>query len=113
MAHNRTTNFRNLAAQFFLGSLALASVTSAFFRHGAEPASTTFAFLIVIVLFASAENADRLFNAFTTKSGGMGMGLSIYRSIFEAHGGRMSAADNVGPGARFQFTLPLHQEVTL
>ena len=62
----------------------------------------------------SAENADRLFNAFfTTKSSGMGMGLSICRSIIEAHGGRMSAANNVGPGARFQFTLPLHQEVTL
>jgi PAS domain S-box-containing protein len=62
----------------------------------------------------SAGNADRLFNAFfTTKSGGMGMGLSICRSIIEAHGGRMSAADNVGPGARFQFMLPLHQEDTL
>jgi PAS domain S-box-containing protein len=62
----------------------------------------------------SAENADRLFNAFfTTKSSGMGIGLSICRSIIEAHGGRMSAVNNVGPGARFQFTLPLYQEVTL
>jgi signal transduction histidine kinase len=61
----------------------------------------------------SAEDADRLFNAFfTTKSGGMGTGLSICRSIVEAHGGRMSVANNVGPGARFQFTLPLHQEGT-
>jgi signal transduction histidine kinase len=62
----------------------------------------------------SAENADRLFNAFfTTKSSGMGMGLSICRSIIEAHGGLMSAVNNVGPGAKFQFTLPLYHQDTL
>ena len=59
----------------------------------------------------SAENADRLFNAFfTTKPSGMGMGLSICRSIVEAHGGRLSTYGNEGPGVTLQFVLPLHRE---
>jgi C4-dicarboxylate-specific signal transduction histidine kinase len=59
----------------------------------------------------SAENADRLFNAFfTTKSGGMGMGLSICRSIMEAHGGRLWATANIPHGATFQFTLPVNAD---
>jgi PAS domain S-box-containing protein len=59
----------------------------------------------------SAENADRLFNAFfTTKSGGMGMGLSICRSIMEAHGGRLWATASIPHGATFQFTLPVRAD---
>ena len=53
------------------------------------------------------QDADRLFEAFyTTKNGGMGVGLSVSRSIIESHHGRLWATPNDGPGAFFSFSLP-------
>jgi PAS domain S-box-containing protein len=55
------------------------------------------------------ETRERLFDAFyTTKPGGLGLGLSICRSIIEAHGGRLWADTNVQFGAVFQFSIPAH-----
>jgi signal transduction histidine kinase len=57
---------------------------------------------------------EHLFNAFyTTKSGGMGMGLAIFRSIIEAHAGQPGAFANEPRGAVFQFALPLQRGQTL
>jgi hypothetical protein len=53
------------------------------------------------------DHLDRVFDAFyTTKSGGVGMGLSICRSIIDVHGGRLWAAANEPHSSVFQFTLP-------
>jgi PAS domain S-box-containing protein len=60
------------------------------------------------------KSVDRLFEAFyTTKSKGLGMGLSICRSIIEAHGGQMWAGANESRGAVFQFILPVEPGRTI
>ena len=56
------------------------------------------------------DTMSRIFEPFyTTKSGGMGMGLSISRSILQNHGGRLWATAHDGPGTSFHFTLPKYQ----
>jgi two-component system sensor kinase FixL len=56
----------------------------------------------------SPDITDRLFQPFvTTKANGMGVGLSICRTIIESHGGRIWADTNAAGGTDFQFTLPV------
>jgi C4-dicarboxylate-specific signal transduction histidine kinase len=74
--------------------------------------SLTEAGLVVVAVRDSGEGldpakADQIFDAFySTKTDGMGMGLSICRTIMDAHNGRLWASANDGPGATFQFSLP-------
>ena len=56
----------------------------------------------------SRENLNRIFEPFyTTKRNGLGMGLSISRSIIEAHGGQVWARNHLDGGASFLFTVPI------
>ena len=82
-------------------------------RRQLEIRSTVDEFGRVVVVVADSgpgfdpAQMDRLFEAFfTTKPKGMGIGLSICRSIIDAHGGRLSASPNLPNGAVFQFILP-------
>jgi len=56
----------------------------------------------------ASDNLERVFDPFyTTKPSGLGMGLSICRSIIEAHAGRLWVTPNLPRGATFHFTVPV------
>ncbi len=60
-----------------------------------------------------ADHLDSVFEAFhTTKSGGMGIGLFVSRSIIERHRGRLWATPNDGPGATFSFSVPCEHQTS-
>jgi len=100
--------------------LVILSEAASFSESGSEPqdnqenasASTECAEVVITVrdsgIGFDPQHVNRLFSAFyTTKPQGLGMGLTISRSIIEAHGGRLRAKANVPRGAVFQFTLPV------
>jgi signal transduction histidine kinase len=59
-------------------------------------------------------DVDRVFEAFyTTKPGGLGFGLSICRSIVEAHNGQLWASANLPRGATFEFTVSAHPDIAV
>ncbi len=78
-------------------------------RHGADR------LLLAVEDFGvgvDLDKLDRLFTPFySTKPQGMGMGLSICRTIADVHGGELRAARNAGPGMTFEFTIPVAPEV--
>jgi C4-dicarboxylate-specific signal transduction histidine kinase len=78
-----------------------------FIRSGVEDTTQVHVSIEDSGIGVSAEVMPRLFEPFfTTRPQGMGMGLSISRSIIESHGGRLWAESAVSQGSTFQFTLP-------
>ncbi|WP_244481430.1 ATP-binding protein [Rhizobium sp. Root1203] len=60
------------------------------------------------------DGGTRIFEAFyTTKNNGMGIGLSVCRSIIESHGGRLWAEPNHGPGVTMHFSVPAAEEASI
>jgi ABC-type branched-subunit amino acid transport system permease subunit len=98
MLHNQNERFWRVVAQYLSGSIAIALLTFVCFRLRFDLATTAFLYLIVIVLLS--------LQGYTTKPGGLGMGLSISRSIMDGHRGRLWATANPGHGATFHFALP-------
>jgi len=77
-------------------------------RTEKQPSGNIFVFVQDSGVGVDPKHASRIFEAFyTTKAEGIGMGLTISRSIIEAHGGRLWAIANDGPGSTFCFTLPI------
>ena len=63
---------------------------------------------------SNLQAADRLFEGFyTTKNEGMGIGLSVSRSIIDIHHGHLWAAKNDGPGSTFSFAIPRRRDMEL
>jgi PAS domain S-box-containing protein len=82
-----------------------------FVRTGQEQSDRIVVAVEDVGIGIEPENADRLFGAFyTTKRDGLGIGLSVCRSIVEAHSGQISASANVGPGMTFHFTIPVYEK---
>ena len=79
-------------------------------RTREQPSGSVVVFIQDSGVGVNSEHSSRMFEAFyTTKPEGIGMGLTISRSIIEAHGGRLWAVANDGTGSTFCFTLPIER----